>query len=53
MARGRASQWLPQFSVLLDNRNLDGKPGYWLATPLLLDGGRARPCWCCAAGSRA
>ena len=28
-----------QFSVLLDNRNLDGKPGYWLATPLLLDGG--------------
>lgn len=29
--------WLPQFSVLLDNRNHDGKPGYWLATPLLLD----------------
>ena len=34
-----SGQWLPQFSVLLDNRNLDGKPGYWLATPLLLDGG--------------
>ena len=33
-----SGQWLPQFSVLLDNRNLDGKPGYWLATPLL-DGG--------------
>lgn len=29
--------WLPQFSVLLDNRNHDGRPGYWLATPLLLD----------------
>lgn len=29
--------WLPEFSVLLDNRNHDGKPGYWLATPLLLD----------------
>lgn len=30
-------RWLPQYSVLLDNRNQDGKPGYWLATPLLLD----------------
>lgn len=30
-------QWLNQYSVLLDNRNQDGKPGYWLATPLLLD----------------
>ena len=29
--------WLPQFSVLLDNRNHEGRPGYWLATPLLLD----------------
>ena len=29
--------WLPEFSVLLDNRNHDGRPGYWLATPLLLD----------------
>jgi surfeit locus 1 family protein len=29
-------QWMPQFSVLLDNRNLDGKPGFWLATPLKL-----------------
>lgn len=33
-ARG---QWLNQYSVLLDNRNQDGRPGYWLATPLLLD----------------
>lgn len=29
--------WQPQFSVLLDNRNHEGRPGYWLATPLLLD----------------
>jgi len=33
-------QWLDQYSVLLDNRNQDGKPGYWLATPLLLDPAR-------------
>ena len=33
--------WLAQWSVLLDNRNLDGKPGYWLATPLLLSPDRA------------
>lgn len=31
--------WAPQFTVLLDNRNLDGRPGYWLATPMInLDG---------------
>jgi surfeit locus 1 family protein len=30
--------WLPQYSVLLDNRNLAGKPGLWLATPLRLQG---------------
>src|SRR5690606_40812124 len=35
-ARARG-QWLNQYSVLLDNRNQDGRPGYWLATPLLLD----------------
>lgn len=28
--------WLNQYSVLLDNRNLDGRPGLWLATPLQL-----------------
>jgi cytochrome oxidase assembly protein ShyY1 len=33
--------WLPQFSLLLDNRNLDGKPGLWLATPLMLKDGSA------------
>ena len=34
--------WLPEFSVLLDNRNHDGRPGYWLATPLLLDADKRR-----------
>lgn len=27
-------RWLSQWSVLLDNRNLDGKPGFWLGTLL-------------------
>lgn len=26
--------WLTGFSVLLENRNHDGRPGYWVATPL-------------------
>lgn len=29
--------WLPEFTVLLDNRNLNGRPGFWVATPLLLE----------------
>ncbi|MBV7484929.1 SURF1 family protein [Bordetella sp. BOR01] len=33
-------QWLAQYSVLLQNRNQEGRPGYWLATPLLLDPAR-------------
>lgn len=37
-AQGR---WRGEFSVLLDNRNLAGRPGLWLATPLELDDGRA------------
>ncbi|MFV0283492.1 MAG: SURF1 family protein [Castellaniella sp.] len=28
--------WLNPFTVLLDNRNLKGKPGLWVATPLAL-----------------
>lgn len=37
----RASgQWRHDLSVLLDNRNLDGRPGLWLATPLMLDAAR-------------
>lgn len=34
-------RWLPALSVLLDNRNLDGKPGFWLATPLSLNANTA------------
>jgi len=30
--------WLDGYSVLLDNRNLQGRPGLWLATPLQLEG---------------
>lgn len=33
--------WLPELSVLLDNRNQNGRPGLWLATPLLLNDGHA------------
>ncbi|WP_144629762.1 SURF1 family protein [Bordetella genomosp. 13] len=33
-------QWLPDLSVLLENRNQGGRPGYWLATPLLLEPAR-------------
>ena len=30
-------RWEHQFTVLLDNRNYKGRPGYWVATPLRLD----------------
>jgi surfeit locus 1 family protein len=33
--------WAPQFTVLLDNRNLDGRPGYWVATPFIHSDGSA------------
>jgi cytochrome oxidase assembly protein ShyY1 len=33
--------WRDDLSVLLDNRNLQGRPGLWLATPLVLADGRA------------
>jgi len=29
--------WLDNFTVLLQNRNYKGRPGYWVATPLLID----------------
>ncbi len=32
-----AGTWMPQYTVLLDNRNYNGRPGLWVATPLLLD----------------
>lgn len=28
--------WRPDLTVLLENRNYQGKPGYWVATPLVL-----------------
>jgi surfeit locus 1 family protein len=30
--------WLKEGSVWLENRNYQGRPGYWVATPLALDG---------------
>ena len=30
-------QWRSEWSVLIDNRNLDGRPGLWLAMPMMLD----------------
>lgn len=32
-AEGR---WSDRHTVLLENRNLEGRPGYWVATPLML-----------------
>ncbi|NYT84747.1 SURF1 family protein [Pollutimonas harenae] len=29
--------WRHEFTVLLENRNYQGRPGYWVATPLMLD----------------
>ena len=29
--------WLADKTVLLENRNHDGRPGYWIATPMVLD----------------
>ena len=34
-------RWANEYSVLLDNRNLAGRPGLWLATPLVLRDGYA------------
>ncbi len=31
--------WRSELTVLLDNRNFKGKPGYWVATPFVLDEG--------------
>lgn len=35
-AAGATGRWSDEHTVLLQNRNLDGVPGYWVATPLLL-----------------
>ncbi len=37
LARGT---WQPDLSILLENRNHAGRPGYWLVTPLLLEAPR-------------
>jgi cytochrome oxidase assembly protein ShyY1 len=34
LARGR---WLPDFTVLVENRNHQGQPGFWVLTPLQFD----------------
>ena len=34
-------RWRGDLSLLLDNRNLNGRPGLWLATPLVIADGRA------------
>ncbi len=31
-------RWLAQYSVYLDNRQMNGKPGFYVLTPLVLDG---------------
>ena len=31
-----SGQWLAQWSVLIENRSFEGRPGLWLATPLQL-----------------
>lgn len=36
-----AGTWRNDLSLLIDNRNLNGKPGLWLATPLVLADGSA------------
>lgn len=33
-----AGSWSNEHTVLLQNRNLHGRPGYWVATPLVLTG---------------
>ena len=32
--------WQPQHTVFLDNRQMQGKPGFYVVTPLKLEGGR-------------
>src|SRR5690554_6550768 len=33
-------RWSAEHTVLLENHNLDGRPGYWVATPLLFGAAR-------------
>ena len=34
-------EWLPEHTVYLDNRQMDGKQGFYVMTPLRLEGGRS------------
>ena len=36
-----AGQWLPQYTVFLDNRQMNGHPGFFVVTPLQLQGSSA------------
>ena len=36
-----SGRWLSQHTVYLDNRQMDGRPGFFVMTPLLLDDGSA------------
>ena len=36
-------QWLPDLTVLLDNRTAGGRPGFWVVTPLRLDNSSEAP----------
>ncbi|MFA5488510.1 MAG: SURF1 family protein [Candidimonas sp.] len=35
---GARGYWRHELTVLLENRNHDGRPGFWVATPLVLEG---------------
>ncbi len=36
-----SGQWLPQYTVFLDNRQMNGRPGFFVLTPLQLQGSSA------------
>lgn len=36
-------EWLHRYTVLLENRNYQGRPGYWVATPFVLDQSESQP----------
>ena len=45
-------RWQAEHTVYLDNRQMQGRPGFYVLTPLLLEGGGAlgdpgRPSYCC------